>query len=136
MNPDQEELVLIEDSEPVLIYVPDSEELPLLSSLLVPRSGKKPSRLRRNLSGSTNPGTSPIDYQKVWPVLNAAKDRAIELADEGHRRKEQSVTKRQEWALPAPEATEHLTRYSRNLPEQEKMFQIHTVGDLPMFRFG
>ncbi|CAD5227502.1 unnamed protein product [Bursaphelenchus okinawaensis] len=31
---------------------------------------------------------------------------------------------------------DHLARFSRNLPEQEQMYQIQNVGDLPMFRFG
>lgn len=134
----QQELVLIED-EPVLVYIPDTDESDLLSSLLMSKLNgirKANSRLRRAFSGNTNPASSPINYQQVWPVLNAAKDRAVELAEEGHRRKaEQSVTKRQEWELPNPEATERLTRFSRNLPEQDK-FQIQNLGDLPMFRFG
>uniref|UniRef100_A0A1I7RRF8 DUF3048 domain-containing protein n=1 Tax=Bursaphelenchus xylophilus TaxID=6326 RepID=A0A1I7RRF8_BURXY len=33
-------------------------------------------------------------------------------------------------------AVDHLARFSRNLPEQEQMYQIQNVGDLPMFRFG
>ncbi|KAI6205192.1 hypothetical protein M3Y94_00764700 [Aphelenchoides besseyi] len=83
-------------------------------------------------------GTSAIDYKTMWPLLNAAKDRAVELANEGHRRaaanRKQPVTKRQEWSIPEPE--ERLARFSRNLPEQEKLYQIRDVGDLPMFRFG
>jgi hypothetical protein len=34
-------------------------------------------------------------------------------------------------------AEEQMQRISRNLPHHgEKMYQIHNVGDLPMFRFG
>ncbi|KAI6195548.1 hypothetical protein M3Y99_01899500 [Aphelenchoides fujianensis] len=81
--------------------------------------------------------TSAIDYKTLWPILNAAKSRAAELVNEGHRiqaaaRHQQSVTKR-EWVEPE----ERLARFSRNLPvEQDKLLQIRTVGDLPMFRFG
>lgn len=126
------DLVLIEEKAPILVYVPDTIESELE---LVSRPHFKPNRLRRTLTGNSNPAVSPMSYQQVWPVLNAAKDRAVELADEGHRRKEQAVTKRQ--PLEMPEVSEHLTRYSRNLPDgQEKMFQIQGVRDLPMFRFG
>jgi hypothetical protein len=127
---DQPKLVLIEKVEPVLVYLPDNSFES--NSLSMPRSGK--TRPRRNLSG--NPASSPINYQQVWPVLNAAKDRAVELVDEGHRRKEDSgVSKREGWDLESDD-TERLTRYSRNIPEQEKLFQINNLGDLPMFRFG
>jgi hypothetical protein len=126
---DDSDLVLIEEEKPILLYFPDSGDSELR------KRHSKSGRPRRNLSGDMNPATSPISYQQVWPVLNAAKDRAVELANEGHRRKEQGVTKRQQ--LDLPEVSERLTRYSRNLPgDQEKMFQIQTVGDLPMFRFG
>ncbi|KAI6191914.1 hypothetical protein M3Y97_00279300 [Aphelenchoides bicaudatus] len=126
---EEPELVLIE-KEPVLVYVPDTVD----SDLFARPHLSKSSRLRRTLADGSNPASSPINYQQVWPVLNAAKDRAVELAEEGHRRKQQSVTKREQ--LENPDVNERLARFSRNLPEQEKMFQIQTVGDLPMFRFG
>jgi hypothetical protein len=123
-----ENLVLLPE-EDVIIYMPEEE---ILSSPLNDRP--KTSRSRRHLAGSGS-----IQYQQMWPLLNAARDRAMELAGDGSRRRygrpRQSVTKRQQWE-EIPGAEERLARFSRTLPEQQNAYQIHNVGDLPMFRFG
>lgn len=35
-----------------------------------------------------------------------------------------------------PKRSPNMQRLARNLPNQEKMYKINNIGDLPMFRFG
>lgn len=118
-----------EQPEPIVVYLSESPDILLSPPLLLRHKSNRPRR-----TVGSNPATFPVSYQQLWPVLNAAKDRAVELTEEGHQKKEQSVKQLHQWELP--DAGERLARFSRNLPEQEKFFQIQTVGDLPMFRFG
>lgn len=71
------------------------------------------------------------DYQNLWPILNAA----AASRHPSQRRLPSHVTKRASWAT-APVVEERLARFSRNLPADSPLYQISTVGDLPMFRFG
>ena len=41
-----------------------------------------------------------------------------------------------ESAAGLPSKRSQMLRLARNLPPQEKMYQISNIGDLPMFRFG